>query len=232
MNVPRIATLLLCLALGAGAIGTCQAQDPAGPQAIVPIDLEPMHRLRFENAHVRFFDVQLPPGYQSLWHSHLRDGVFVNISSSPTEAQDLGLSAQRRAPRKPGETYFIDYGTKPKVHRVTNVGETVYRVTDAEILARCASRAPLPPVGSDTLVDNALVRVTRVHVEPGASLELSGGCGMLVSVSGGELLFTGPGGREEASLAPAGFRWRESNSPLPLANRAALPFEGVDIIVK
>ena len=66
---------------------------------IVPIEEEPMHKLKFENAHVRFFDVQLPPGYESLWHSHVFDGVFVNISPSETTAQDLGGEPTKRDPR-------------------------------------------------------------------------------------------------------------------------------------
>jgi hypothetical protein len=99
---------------------------------IVPIEEEPMHKLKFENAHVRFFDVQLPPGYESLWHSHVFDGVFVNISPSETTAQDLGGEPTKRDPRIIGQTNFIDYAKKPKVHRVTNSGATVYRVNTGD----------------------------------------------------------------------------------------------------
>ena len=44
----------------------------------VPIEEEPQHHLRFENSHVRFFDVRLPPGYRGVMHIHHHDGVFVN----------------------------------------------------------------------------------------------------------------------------------------------------------
>ena len=60
---------------------------------IVPIEQEPQHRLKFQNRHVRFFDVLLPPGYNSMWHSHLYDGVLVNIEAAETRAQDLGTNA-------------------------------------------------------------------------------------------------------------------------------------------
>src|SRR5690349_13840312 len=102
-------------------------------QSIVPIDEEPQHRLKFQNQHVRLFDVLLPPGYNSLWHYHVYDGVFVNIEASPTREQVLGADAADRAPRIIGETYFLNYAKKPKVHRVTNTGDTGYRVTDTEI---------------------------------------------------------------------------------------------------
>jgi hypothetical protein len=46
-------------------------------ESIVPIEEEPQHRLKFQNQHVRLFDVLLPPGYKGLWHFHVYDGVFV-----------------------------------------------------------------------------------------------------------------------------------------------------------
>ena len=62
----------------------------------VPIEQEPRHQLRFENKHVRFFDVELEPGYESRYHWHRSDGVFVNIFSAATIAQDLGKEPVRR----------------------------------------------------------------------------------------------------------------------------------------
>ena len=49
---------LIALALVAAFVPIARAA--AEP---VPIEQEPRHRLKFENAHVRFFDVQLEPGY-------------------------------------------------------------------------------------------------------------------------------------------------------------------------
>jgi hypothetical protein len=73
------------------------ALPASGQERIVPIEEEPRQVLKFQNAHVRFFDVQLPPGYEALWHRHLYDGVFVNIEPSETTAQDLGAGPARRA---------------------------------------------------------------------------------------------------------------------------------------
>ena len=100
----------------------------------VPIEQEPRHKLVFANEHVRYFDVELEPGYESRYHWHRADGVFVNISSSPTIAQDLDKEPVRRGGRAIGETYYIDYGAKPKAHRVSNPGTTPYHVIDTEIL--------------------------------------------------------------------------------------------------
>jgi hypothetical protein len=201
--------------------------------AIVPIEEEPRHVLKFQNAHVRFFDVQLPPGYEGLWHSHLHDGVFVNIEASETVAQDLGAAPARRAPRMIGEAYFINYTKKAKAHRVNNSGTTPYRVTDTEIHQPCGGFLPLPDGEGQTLiVDNERVRVTRLMLGPGERIALHPACGMLVSVSAGELAFESGGPQERVMTYPAGFKWRDDYRPVTLVNLGKSVFHGVDIVVK
>jgi|SRR5689334_10668505 len=202
-------------------------------QSIVPIDEEPQHRLKFQNQHVRLFDVLLPPGYNSLWHYHVYDGVFVNIEASPTREQVLGADAADRAPRIIGETYFLNYAKKAKVHRVTNTGDTGYRVTDTEILRGCAGYAAVKDGEGQTLIlDNERVRVTRIMIGPGEHLTLHPPCGILVSVSGGRLNLNGPGGEASLTLHPAGFHWRDQSTPLEIVNAGNEVFHAVDIVVK
>ncbi len=78
--MPRLLALPLCLMpLVANA-----ADDP------VPIEQEPRHRLKFENEHVRFFDVELEPGYESRYHWHRSDGVLVTrVILHPGERIDM-----------------------------------------------------------------------------------------------------------------------------------------------
>jgi hypothetical protein len=150
-----------------------------------PVDLEqePRHRLKFENEHVRFFDVQLEPGYQALYHWHRNDGVFINMYVAPTAAQDVGKEPVQRGGRAVGEVYFINYAANPKAHRVSNPGTSEYRVTDTEILAGCGASGPFAEAPNQTLVvDNERVFVTRLLLHPGESSELRAPCGMLVSV--------------------------------------------------
>ena len=136
----------------------------------IPIEQEPRHHMKFANEHVRFFDVELEPGYESRYHWHRSDGVFVNISSSPTIAQDLGKEPVRRGERAIGETYFIDYGTHPKAHRVTNPGSAPYHVVDTEILHGCDATAPWSEGPNQTLlIENPRVFVTRLILHPGES---------------------------------------------------------------
>jgi len=209
---------------------SCTAQ---GQERIVPIEEEPGHVLKFRNAHVRFFDVQLPPGYLALWHTHLHDGVFVNIEASETSAQDLGGEVKIRPPRMIGETYFIDYTSNPKAHRVGNVGETRYRVVDTEILRGCGGFAAVRDgTGQTLVVENDRVRVTRLMLAPGEALALHGPCGMLVGVGPGELSFDSGGPQERVSMTPAGFKWRQADTPVHVRNIGKAVFHGVDIVVK
>jgi hypothetical protein len=225
VKLPVLAALL--------ALGTAIAAPQARAQNVVPIEQEPRHVLKFQNAHVRFFDVRLPPGYQTLWHHHQYDGVFVNIEPSQTRAQDLGGEPAVRPPRIVGDTYFSGYRTEPKTHRIANIGETDYRVTDTEILTPCGGFQPTRDAEGQTLVvENERVRVTRLMIGPGEQLALPPGCGMLVSVDGGQLRFMGPDGDEEASLRPAGYRWRDRRTPLSFVNIGTEVFHGVDIVVK
>lgn len=204
-----------------------RAEDP------VPIEEEPGHRLAFRNGHVRFFDVRLPPGYRSLMHVHHHDGIFVNIGSAETEAQDWDKPPVRRAGRTPGDSYFIGYATRPKAHRVSNVDNRVYHVTDTEILRDCGG-APIPDdaLAGPVIVDNARVRVTRIELDPGASTTLHGPCGMLVAVTSGRVRLAAPGGPQELSLDAAGFAWRDQAAPMPLTNTGTTRLHFVDILVK
>ena len=195
----------------------------------IPIEQEPRHKLVFANEYVRYFDVELEPGYESRYHWHRSDGVFVNISSAPTIAQDLDKEPVRRGERAIGETYYIDYGAKPKAHRVSNPGTTPYHVIDTEILGGCGKSGPVAEGPNQALlIDNARVFVTRIILHPGESTELYAPCGMLVSVSGGNISLDG----ERVDLRPAAFKWRLQDQAIKLVNTGKFVFHGVDIRLK
>lgn len=216
------ALILACLA------GLAQAQSEP-----VNIEHEPRHRLKFQNEHIRFFDVQLEPGYQALYHWHRADGVFINMYVAPTTAQDVGGEPVRRGGRAIGETYFINYAAKPKAHRVTNPGSTEYRVTDTEILKGCGATGPFVAGPNQTVViDNDRVFVTRILLHPGESTELPAPCGMLVSVSGGNVTAEGPQGSESFAMPVAGFKWRKSPETARITNAGSSVFHAIDIRLK
>jgi hypothetical protein len=221
--MPRLLVLALSLLpLVAGA-----ADEP------VPIEQEPRHHLELDNAHVRVFDVDLEPGYESRYHWHRNDGVFVVVASAPTIAQDWGKEPVWRGDRAIGETFFIDYGSHPKAHRVSNAGSTPLHVIDAEILAGCGASAPIAEGPNQTLIiDNARVFVTRIVLHPGESTELHPPCGLLVAVSAGSLRLETPTARQNMDMQPAGFRWHDQTGNVKLVNIGPFVFHGVDIRLK
>jgi len=224
MNASMRVTVVGML-LFAGAAGAAES--------IVPIEEEPQHRLKFQNQHVRLFDVLLPPGYKGQWHFHVNDGVFVNIEAAQTREQVLGADPADRPPRIIGDTYFFGYGKKPKIHRVDNIGNSSYRVTDTEIVRGCGGSGQIKDGEGQTLIlENERVRVTRIMIAPGERLSLHPPCGMLVSVSGGQLGINGPGGEEQIAFTPAGFKWRDQTTPLEIVNAGSEAFHAVDIVVK
>lgn len=219
---------LTALALVAALVPITRAADEP-----VLIEQEPRHNLKFENAHVRFFDVELEPGYEALYHWHHNDGVFVNISASPTISQDWGAEPVMRGDRAIGEAYFIGYTAKPKAHRVTNPGPGIYRVTDTEIMGSCGTVATARAGPNQTLVvDNERVFVTRVILHPGESTELYSPCGMLVSVSGGILAYDAPGRGETITMDRGAHKWRKQQQTVTLTNVGDNVFHAVDIRVK
>jgi hypothetical protein len=234
--MPQLLALSLCLvplmAQAAYAQSTAAARE-ATAAAAIPIEQEPRHRLVFENGHVRLFDVELEPGYRSLYHWHRADGVFVNIAAAPTIAQDVGKQPVRRAERAIGETYFIDYGANPKAHRVANAGNTPYRVVDAEILAGCgAADHAAQDAHLSVLIDNARVRVARIVLSPGKSTQLPAPCGMLIAVSAAKLRLETPAGTHLLDMPAGGFDWRQQARSVSLVNAGTSEFHGVDIRLK
>ena len=138
-----------------------------------------------------------------------------------------------RPARNVGETYFIGYAAKPNVHRVTNAGDTPYRVTDTEIRAGCGDFRPMPDAAGQTLiVENDRVRVTRLMLGPGESIPLHPACGMLVAVTQAQIKVRTGGPEESLAMAPADFKWRDSFAPVVLVNAGQSVFHAVDIVVK
>ena len=221
----RPGSVLLLLICTSGA-----ASHGAEP---VPIEQEPRHVLKFENTHLRLFDVALEPGYQTLYHWHRNDGVFVGIEPARTVAQDWGGEPAMRGPRAIGETYFIAYASKPKAHRVANSDQREFRVVDAEILSGCGPVEAWSKAPEQTLVlDNERVFVTRIILHPRESAVLYPPCGVLVSVSGGRISLDGPDGARTLELSRAGFQWRDSPREVRLTNAGETVFHAVDIRIK
>ena len=159
-NVYKVAigsALISCLA-------TPGAATVASTQSPVPIEKEPRHRLKFENKSVRVFDVLIPSGDASLFHTHVHDGLSVRITDAQIRDEPVQGDSEESTVKRGAVTF--SYRPKPMTHRVSNIGKTPFRNIFIEILPSSdgSTRAPLPPSrdGYAMVLENERVRVSRL----------------------------------------------------------------------
>jgi quercetin dioxygenase-like cupin family protein len=99
----------------------------------VAVEQEPHHRVVFENQYVRLLDVVVKPGETTLFHRHSLDNVAIQLSDATIKRQFPG-GDWVASPGKDGSVGFIAGTATPYVHRITNIGGTVFHVIDVEIL--------------------------------------------------------------------------------------------------
>ncbi len=204
---------------------------PPGVQAPVPLASEPRHHLKFENQYVRVFDVTVPPGDATLFHTHSNDYVFVMIGDANLKAEVMG-SQPVDLNVKDGEVRF----TKgPITHRVTNPTNTVFRNITIEILgspgSAGASTADTSP-GHSIVLDNDRVRVERLVLEPGQSTNMHthGLSALSVFLTNAEIRVESPGQKPQTiAYTPGDFRWRAAPVTHSLKNIGSTKFEAVGI---
>jgi quercetin dioxygenase-like cupin family protein len=103
------------------------AEDP------VPVEQEPLHRVIFENQYVRVLDVVVKPGETTLFHKHSIDNLAIILTDATMKRQFAGED-WGASPAKAGSVGLTPGTSKPYVHRISNVGSTVFHVIDVEVL--------------------------------------------------------------------------------------------------
>jgi hypothetical protein len=166
---------LAALLLLAGASLVAQQPGTVDPTAI-PVEQEPHHRLVFTNDFVRVIDAVLPPLYVSEKHTHSLDNVAVTI--------------QMGSPKGQSRVGFAGFARGGYSHVITNPNTGPMRFIDVELRAadRVESEGELEQQSHEVVLSNARVRVSRVTLEPGATIdEHSHASGYVtVTIRGGE----------------------------------------------
>jgi hypothetical protein len=188
---------------------------------VVPVEREPQHREVFRNAVLAVLDVRFPPGYTSLFHTHSNDNISVRIETGPTRIDTLdGQGTEQTA--LVGRVVF-NLATPPYTHRVANVGKTLVRILDVEILAKQPTAVAMVPdemKGHEVLVDNPRVRISRIVLDTNEHLANH----------------THPRGWLTASVrgypGPGEFFWQEAGSQARPVEGGPLGTERVEIEVK
>jgi hypothetical protein len=110
------------------------AVNQSGGQATIPVEQEPHHHVLFRNQYVCVLDVQIAPGDSLLFHKHSFDNLSVRISGGLIQNQMQGSEWPAASEVKPGAVVFAEASKNPYIHRVKNLGTSVYHVIDVEFL--------------------------------------------------------------------------------------------------
>ena len=205
-------------------------------QTAVPIEKEPMHRLKFENKFVRLFDILIPAGKTTIFHTHVYDGVGVRISNAEMLEEFAGGEKKKFVAKRGVATF----GSGPPFsHMVLNTGTSDFRNIFIELLPQkeSASTSVLPALsdGHVILIDNPRVRVNRLVLKPGESSKLHvhtrNGLGIIVYDANVEI--ANQGALAKAINVKAGdFVWQTAGTTHLIKNIGSSIFEAIDIELK
>jgi len=224
-----------------------------GQETVVPVYEEPHHRMVFESPSTRILDVQVRPGETSLYHTHDSPILYVQLSQSQLRVETLGQPpaappAGRRgnpapaaaaggnpAPPRPGRvSSTTSYVEQPVTHRITNVGDRLFRLI--AVLSR------LPGDESATAADagfsgtpeftNHWYRAYRFTLEPGGTGPEHRHTApvVIVQVTDGQAVATGA---ERHELTEAG-KWAyfDPGTPHTIRNVGGAPVDMVEVEVR
>ena len=219
---------VLVFLIGLGQSGTAQT--------IVPLEKEPRHRLKFENQYVRLFDVLIPAGDTTFYHTHKSDGSSIRLSDSRI-LEELLNGEKVQSTLKTGEVAFAARPVR-MTHRVTNNGASAFRNIFIEILPVATGQpttSPEPLQGHEILIDNPRVTVYRLVLKPGQSTEVHTYFqnGIAVAVSYAKIQITVSGKkRKTVKLRSGDYIWHIAGTSHKIKNVGSSVFETVDVEIK
>jgi quercetin dioxygenase-like cupin family protein len=204
-------------------------------QAAVPVEQEPRHRIVFQNQHVRIYDVLIPPGDQTLFHTHIFDLVAISISGETGRFEMLGKPPME-GPIRSGSASFSNAAKAPYTHRLENVGTTPLRMVGIELLSSSSSPG-VPAVlntvpGHQLVLENDRVTVYRVSIDPKQSTGIRARTlpWLRVSITQSTISVQGPGKSAETIETKAGdYRWHEGATTDSIENIGSTKYEAIEI---
>jgi hypothetical protein len=108
------------------------AEPPAknDPKALI----DRYHHWLFENQYVRVYDVRIPPGGTTEFHTHAYDSVFVQLSPGFNSEQVQGKGWSKPEKSEAGEASYSPDASKPRTHRVRNDSDHEFRVVIVQLM--------------------------------------------------------------------------------------------------
>lgn len=222
----------------AALTGVVMAQGAATPDFQVPAIREPHHFVKLDNKYVRVLDVTVEPFSGTLYHIHENPYFWISIGPATLRGETLGAKEIVNIEPVDAEVRYSPALT----HRVGNIGSTLFRNITVQIQARDdlspgASLASPTPTGyqAKPALDNELVRVERLILEPGQStgrytLPKSG---ILIAAHDGSISVERPGSSAHRIDMKAGeFEWHTGPATHTITNVGKTRFEAIEAVWK
>jgi hypothetical protein len=228
------------VALGVAALTSAAlAQGVATPEMQVPAIREPHHFVKLDNKYARVLDVTVAPYSGTLYHIHENPYFWISIGPATLRGQTLGSKEIINIEPVDAEVRYSPVIT----HRVGNIGSMPFRNITVQIQARDdvspggAFLASPKPTGyqAKPVLDNELVRVERLILEPGQStgrytLPRSG---LIIAAHDGTISIDRAGSSAHRIEMKAGeFEWHTGPITHTITNIGKTRFEAIEAVWK
>jgi hypothetical protein len=215
------------------------AQGAATPDMQVPAIREPHHFVKLDNKYARVLDVSVEPFSGTLYHIHENPYFWISIGAATLRGQTLGATEIINIEPVDAEVRY----SPALIHRVGNIASTTFRNITVQIQSRDdvspagAFLASPKPAGyqAKPALDNELVRVERLVLEPGQStgrytLPRSG---LLIAAHDGAISVERPGSAAHRIEMNAGeFEWHTGPVTHTITNVGKTRFEAIEAVWK
>ena len=219
--------------------GIAIAQGVPTPAMQVPAIREPHHFVKLDNKYTRVLDVTVEPFSGTLYHVHENPYFWISIGPATLRGQTLGAKEIINIEPVDAEVRYSPALT----HRVGNIGSTPFRTITVQVQARddvssgSGFLASPKPTGyqAKPALDNELVRVERLILEPGQStgrytLPRSG---LIISARDGMISVERPGSEaHRVEMKSGDFEWHTGPITQTITNIGKTRFEAIEAVWK
>jgi hypothetical protein len=228
-----------CVATASMASKRVMAQGVSTPEMQVPAIREPHHFVKLDNKYARVLDVTVAPFSGTLYHIHENPYFWISIGPATLRGQTLGAKEIVNIEPVDAEVRYSPVIT----HRVGNIGSAAFRNITVQIQARddvspagsfLASPRPTGYQAKPPL-DNELVRVERLILEPGQSTGryTVPRSGLLIAAHDGMISVERPGTSAHKIEMKAGdFEWHTGPTTHTITNIGKARFEAIEAVWK
>lgn len=208
-------------------VNVTHAQKP------VPVEQEPHHHVVWKNEFVEVIHVILPPGESTLFHTHSRDRVAVDMTRTNLALQKLNEPEGQPDPTIPGDISARANADSPYTHRLRNLGPGTYEAIDVEFLHRPENLSQ--KAAATVVAENPSARVYEWNLAPGGATAAHAHEHpyVLLAVTSLRLKTTAPDGTSSIEEVMAGdCRWMSTKGVHTLTNAGGTEGQIAEIEMK